>query len=129
MKAVALFIVVRAISINLTHIGIYPHQAVFDPGPVDGLYDQKTADAVKRFRAADPTLPEGERLVSVQNVDVREGKPDRRSLHDFVAWRAELGSVRELSASTAYTPRAVRRGCDCQRPENSMDRFSDGPGR
>jgi hypothetical protein len=30
MKAVALFIVVRSISINLTHIGIYPHQAVFD---------------------------------------------------------------------------------------------------
>jgi hypothetical protein len=30
MKAVALFIIIRAISINLTHIGIYPHQAPFD---------------------------------------------------------------------------------------------------
>ncbi len=31
MKAIALFIVVRSVFINLTHIGIYPRQAVFDP--------------------------------------------------------------------------------------------------
>jgi len=30
LKAIALFIIVRSISINLTHIGIYPHQAVLD---------------------------------------------------------------------------------------------------
>lgn len=31
MKAIALFIVIRSLFINLTHVGIYPHQAVFDP--------------------------------------------------------------------------------------------------
>jgi hypothetical protein len=39
MKAVALFIIIRSVSINLTHIGIYPHQAVFDTtDPGYGLY-------------------------------------------------------------------------------------------
>lgn len=52
----------------------------------------------------DPTLPldEGDRVVSIQNSDVRNpGNPDRRSLHDFVLWREEVESVEELSAFTA----------------------------
>ncbi len=31
MKAIAFFIIVRSVSINLTHIGIYPNQMVLDP--------------------------------------------------------------------------------------------------
>ncbi|MBW3533868.1 MAG: ABC transporter permease [Gemmatimonadetes bacterium] len=47
-----------------------------------------------------PTLPfeEGERIVGVENWDVEENDPELRSMHDFLAWRAELTSVRELGA-------------------------------
>jgi predicted permease len=51
---------------------------------------------------ATPTLDEGERLVSLQNADIRNpGNPDRHSLHDFLLWREEVRSVRDLSAFRA----------------------------
>jgi putative ABC transport system permease protein len=43
-------------------------------------------------------LPVGDRLVSLQNWDVRFSYTDRRSLRDFVTWRAQLRSVEEVSA-------------------------------
>jgi predicted permease len=47
-------------------------------------------------------LPDGERLVSIQNANVRNpGNPDRQSLHDFMVWRDELTSVTNLSAYLA----------------------------
>ena len=48
----------------------------------------------------DPTLPlpEGERVVAIQNTNIRTGGQDRRSLHDFLLWRAHLQSVHDLSA-------------------------------
>lgn len=52
----------------------------------------------------DPTLllPQGDRVVSIQNSDVRNpGNPDRQSLHDFVLWREELRSVEDLGAFLA----------------------------
>jgi predicted permease len=52
----------------------------------------------------DPTLPlpQGERVVSIQNNNVSNpGNPDRQSLHDFVSWRDQLESVTDLGAFTA----------------------------
>lgn len=49
----------------------------------------------------DPTLPldEGDRIVSVQNADRKDaGDAMLQSAHDFVAWRNELKSIRDLSA-------------------------------
>lgn len=49
----------------------------------------------------DPTLPldEGERIVSVRNADLTDPNDAMmRSAHDFVAWRDELKSIRDLSA-------------------------------
>jgi len=51
----------------------------------------------------DAPLPlyEGERVVSLQNTDITNpGSPNRRALHDFLLWREQLGSVRDLSAYT-----------------------------
>ncbi|HEX7091880.1 MAG TPA: ABC transporter permease [Longimicrobiales bacterium] len=46
-------------------------------------------------------LDEGERVVSLQNSDATNpGSPDRHALHDFLLWREQLGSVRDLSAFT-----------------------------
>ena len=53
------------------------------------------------YALMDPTLPldEGDRIVSIQNADTSNpGNPHRRSLHDFVTWRDELGSVADLGA-------------------------------
>jgi putative ABC transport system permease protein len=43
-------------------------------------------------------LDEGGRIVALENWDTEANNEERRSLHDFVAWRGELRSVRELAA-------------------------------
>jgi predicted permease len=47
-----------------------------------------------------PSLPlhEGDRIVGVQEWDLAANKPELRNLHDFVLWRGQLRSVRELGA-------------------------------
>jgi len=46
------------------------------------------------------TLPldEGDRIVALENRDVEINNEERRSIHDFVAWRRELRSVEQLGA-------------------------------
>lgn len=48
----------------------------------------------------DPSLPfdEGDRIVSIENIDVRSGSDEDRILHDFLTWRDELRSVDDLAA-------------------------------
>jgi putative ABC transport system permease protein len=43
-------------------------------------------------------LPEGHRIVALENRDIVINDEERRSLHDFFAWRDELRTVVELSA-------------------------------
>ena len=47
-----------------------------------------------------PSLPvlEGHRIVGIVQFDVAAGTPERRSLHDFVAWRGQLRSIEHLGA-------------------------------
>ena len=47
-----------------------------------------------------PEIPlhEGDRIVALENRDVRINNEERRSLHDFFTWREELRSVEDLSA-------------------------------
>ena len=47
-----------------------------------------------------PTLPldDGDRIVALENRDVELNTEDRRVAHDFLGWRTELRSVKELSA-------------------------------
>ena len=49
---------------------------------------------------SNPALPlaEGERIVALENRDVEVNNEDRRVVHDFLAWRDELRSVKELAA-------------------------------
>lgn len=48
----------------------------------------------------DPSLPldEGDRIVVLQNVDVRSGTEEERILHDFVRWQQQLRSIDDLAA-------------------------------
>lgn len=43
-------------------------------------------------------LPEGDRIVQIQNVDQERNSPERRVLHDFVAWRTEVRSLQDIGA-------------------------------
>ncbi|MEX2281930.1 MAG: ABC transporter permease [Gemmatimonadota bacterium] len=43
-------------------------------------------------------LPEGDRLVGLENWDVRVNNEEQRSLHDFILWRSQMKSVVEISA-------------------------------
>lgn len=47
-----------------------------------------------------PKLPleDGHRIVGLENWDVEANNESRRSLHDFLAWRAELRTVQEVGA-------------------------------
>ena len=48
----------------------------------------------------DPSLPldEGDRIVSIQNIDARSGSDEDRILHDFLTWKDQLRSVNDLAA-------------------------------
>jgi putative ABC transport system permease protein len=47
-------------------------------------------------------LPEGDRIVGLENWDTRANNEELRSLHDFIAWRSQMKSVREISAFYEY---------------------------
>ncbi len=43
-------------------------------------------------------LDEGDRIVELRNIDTTTREPERRTLHDFGVWKAELGSVVDIGA-------------------------------
>jgi predicted permease len=47
-----------------------------------------------------PTLPlrDGDRIVGIRTWDMQASRTERRTLHDFVAWRDEIQSIEELGA-------------------------------
>jgi predicted permease len=47
-------------------------------------------------------LPEGDRIVSIANLDVAASTVEPRSLYDFQIWRAQLTSIRDLGAYRSY---------------------------
>lgn len=55
------------------------------------------AIAQSRFYPDIP-LSEGDRLVGLENWDSRTAREERRALHDFVFWRAEMKSVEDMAA-------------------------------
>jgi predicted permease len=46
----------------------------------------------------DIPLPEGDRIVALENRDIERHNEDRRALHDFFTWREELRTVEDLGA-------------------------------
>ena len=52
-------------------------------------------------RLLGPELPfeDGDRIVALRNWDVSVNYEERRTLHDFVAWREQLRSVEEIGAA------------------------------
>jgi predicted permease len=48
-------------------------------------------------------LPDGDRIVALENRDIAIGNENRRSFHDFVIWRDELESMVDVSAFRTVT--------------------------
>jgi predicted permease len=46
----------------------------------------------------DVPLPEGERIVAIENRDVEIDNEDRRALHDFFTWREQLRTIEDIGA-------------------------------
>ncbi|HLL81734.1 MAG TPA: ABC transporter permease, partial [Longimicrobium sp.] len=55
-------------------------------------------------------LPEGDRIVALENWDVRAQNEERRSLRDLAVWRAELKSVRDVAAFRDLTRNLIGPG-------------------
>src|SRR5262245_53802816 len=47
-------------------------------------------------------LPQGDRIVALENWDTRVNNEERKSLHDFILWRSQMKSVVEVSAFHEY---------------------------
>ncbi|HEU0077472.1 MAG TPA: ABC transporter permease, partial [Longimicrobiaceae bacterium] len=54
--------------------------------------------AVRDATFSELPLDEGDRIVAIENWDLRLGQQERRIVHDFAAWRGELRQVEELGA-------------------------------
>jgi predicted permease len=52
-------------------------------------------------------LPDGERLVGLENWDRSTHREERRALQDFLVWRAEMKSVEDITAFRDVTRNAI----------------------
>lgn len=59
-------------------------------------------EGVNKFLNPRLDIPDGDRVVSLLNFDVKRLEVDSRALHDFAIWRAELKTVENLGASNAF---------------------------
>src|SRR5688572_2158652 len=52
------------------------------------------------YTLTDPALPveEGDRVITIQNMDAARNAPERRILHDLADWREGLASVEDVGA-------------------------------
>ena len=57
-----------------------------------------TFEMLSILQNPDLPLPQGERIVQIQNWDTKENEADERALHDFQEWRTTLRSVTDLGA-------------------------------
>jgi len=55
-------------------------------------------------------LPEGDRIVALENWDTRENNEERRALRDLAVWRTELKSVRDVAAFRDLTRNLIGPG-------------------
>ena len=63
-------------------------------------------------RQLNPTLPlaDGDRIVSIQAWDAAVNGPDGRILHDFLQWRDELQSVKDVGAFRDVSSNVISQG-------------------
>ena len=55
------------------------------------------------YLAADLPLDEGDRIVALENWNVEVNNEERRSLHDYHSWRAEMSTMEEVGAFRTIT--------------------------
>lgn len=55
-------------------------------------------------------LPEGDRIVALENWDVKENNEERRTIRDLAVWRAEMKTVRDVAAFRDLTRNLIGPG-------------------
>jgi predicted permease len=52
------------------------------------------------YTLVDPSLPlpDGDRIVAIQNLDIERSRPERRVAHDVLRWRDEVRTIQEVGA-------------------------------
>jgi putative ABC transport system permease protein len=66
-----------------------------------------TFEMVSILQTPNLPLPDAERIVEIDNWDVKANEAEERVLHDFQRWRSSLGSVTELGAYRDASPNIV----------------------
>src|SRR5687768_6655433 len=56
-------------------------------------------EAVDKWRNPRLPIPDGDRIVTIRSWDVNEFREERRSLHDFSTWRAQLKTIENVGAA------------------------------
>jgi predicted permease len=59
-------------------------------------------EAIDKFWNPRLPVPNGDRIVSIRQWDVKDVGEERRLLHDFARWRSQLTTVREVGAAITF---------------------------
>ncbi len=59
-------------------------------------------EAVNKWQNPRLTIPDGDRVISIHNLDAAELAPEARSLHDFAIWREQATTVDNLGAAIVF---------------------------
>jgi len=66
-----------------------------------------TFEMVSILQHAKLPFPEGDRIVQIDNWDLKANKPEERTLHDFERWRSTVRSITDLGAYRDASPNVV----------------------
>ncbi|MDQ3071275.1 MAG: ABC transporter permease [Acidobacteriota bacterium] len=66
------------------------------------------------YRFIDPALPidGGDRVAAVQNWDASVGRPESRSVHDFITWRETFQSIEDVGAFRQVSRNLIEDGVE-----------------
>ena len=59
-------------------------------------------EAINKWQNPRLPIPDGDRVVSIRNWDVKAAAPEGRMLHDFAIWRARVKTVDHLGAAIVF---------------------------
>ena len=59
-------------------------------------------EAVDKFQNPRLPIPNGDRVISIRNWDIKSFAPEGRMLHDFSIWRQQLRTVENLGAAIPF---------------------------
>ena len=59
-------------------------------------------EAISKFMKPRLPFPEGDRVVTIHNRDLKAAENEARSLHDFAIWRQQVKTIQDLGAALSF---------------------------